>query len=315
MIRTVLGDIAPEDLGVTYSHEHLISSPPAWKAEEDPDLVIKDPQKALEELASFCNLGGQSLFEASAYDYGRDVRALKALSEQSGVKIIACAGFNKGMWFESMIHDWSVERIRDHIVKEVSAGIDGTDIRGGCIKFGTGYNHISETEENVIRGAARAHRITGAPLHGHTEAGTMGLEQLEILKEEGVQLEHVAITHLSRNPDPWYLRRIAESGCFLCFDGLSKVKYHPESVRISAIIRLCQLGYEKQILVGGDLARKSDLYAYTRGPGLRFILGKWIPRFREELLESGFAPSRADAVIHQLLVDNPKRYFDFTESY
>jgi predicted metal-dependent phosphotriesterase family hydrolase len=315
MIRTVTGDIPPGELGVTYSHEHLISSPPQWKAEEDPDLVITDVEKALQEVRDFQALGGQSLYEASAYDYGRNVGALHEISEQTGAHIIATAGFNKGLWFDPMISDWTKEKMESHIVREVTEGIEDTGVRGGCLKFGSGYNSISELEERVIRAGARAHRTTGAPLHGHTEAGTMGLEQLDILEDEGVDLSRVAITHVSRNPDPWYLRKMAERGAFLCFDGLSKVKYFPESVRIDAIIRLCWLGYQTQILIGGDLARKSDLHAYSRGPGLRFILESWIPRFREELSERAFSPSKAEHIVRALLVDNPRRYFDFVEPY
>jgi phosphotriesterase-related protein len=277
--------------------------------------VITDVEKALQEVRDFQALGGQSLYEASAYDYGRNVGALHEISEQTGAHIIATAGFNKGLWFDPMISDWTKEKMESHIVREVTEGIEDTGVRGGCIKFGSGYNSISELEERVIRAGARAHRTTGAPLHGHTEAGTMGLEQLDILEDEGVDLSRVAITHVSRNPDPWYLRKMAERGAFLCFDGLSKVKYFPESVRIDAIIRLCWLGYQTQILIGGDLARKSDLHAYSRGPGLRFILESWIPRFREELSERAFSPSKAEHIVRALLVDNPRRYFDFVEPY
>jgi predicted metal-dependent phosphotriesterase family hydrolase len=315
LVRTVTGDITPESLGITYSHEHLIASPPEWKAKQDPDLVIRDFDKAIEEVQMFKALGGQSLYEASAYDYGRDVRALHKIAQQTGIQIIATAGFNKGLWFDAMIADWSREELERHIVREVKEGIDGTTIRGGIVKFGSGYNHISELEELVIRAAAYAHRTTGAPLHGHTESGTMGLEQLEILREEGVDLSHVGITHVSRNLDPWYLRKMAQTGAFLCFDGLSKVKYGPESQRIEAIIRLCQLGYTDQILIGGDLARKGDLYAYTRGPGLKYILGTWIPRFREEMSEQGFLPEKIEQTIHAFLVDNPRRYFSFAQPY
>ena len=32
-IRTLTGDIKPEELGFTYSHEHIICIPPYWKEE------------------------------------------------------------------------------------------------------------------------------------------------------------------------------------------------------------------------------------------------------------------------------------------
>lgn len=315
VVRTVLGDVEASALGVTYAHEHLISSPPLWKARQDLDLVLDDVEKAIEEVRAFSALGGQSLFEATAADYGRDVQALRAISHETGVNIIACGGLNKGLWFHDLVCAWSDEQLLHRFVDETTTGVDGTDIRAGVLKFGTGYNSVSEDEERVIRAAARAHRATGVPLHGHTEAGTMALEQLEILHDEGVDLRRACITHLSRNPDPWYLRKVAETGAFLGFDGLSKVKYFPENVRIDAIVNLCSAGFSDQILLGGDLARRSDLAAYERGPGLSFVLGKWVPRLREELGERGWTDDHVEQTIQRLLVANPRRYFELTEPY
>ncbi|MCW2951168.1 MAG: aryldialkylphosphatase [Conexibacter sp.] len=315
MIRTVTGDIEPDQLGVTYSHEHLVATPPPWMAAKDPDLVILDLDAAIEEARMFRDAGGRSMFEASAWDYGRDPHALAAIAAATGVQIIATAGFNKGLWFEGRAGDWPIERYEELMVTEVVEGIDGSAVRGGVVKFGSGYNSISAAEERVIRAAARAHRRTGAPLHGHTEAGTMALEQIAILREEGVDLRRVAIAHLTRNVDPWYHRQVADTGVYLCFDQLSKVRYGPESGRIDALIALIEAGHVDQLLVGGDLARRSDLYAYERGPGLRYVLETWIPRLRAELRERGSDEDRVERIVQALLVENPRRYFDFTEPY
>lgn len=182
--------------------------------------------------------------------------------------VIGCAGFNKDEWFQERLKDWPAGRLEEQIVSDVTLGMDGTGIRGGVIKFGTGYNHISEVEERVIRAAARAHRRTGAVLHGHTELGTMALEQIDILRDEGVDLHRVGLVHLMRNPD-WYLhKQIAQTGAFLCCDGFSKIKYFPESVRIDVIIRLIEDGHQRQILIGGDLARprQGSIQASVTGP-------------------------------------------------
>lgn len=315
MIRTVSGDIPAEQLGVTYAHEHLIATPPPWMAAKDPDLVILDRDAALAEVGLFQAAGGVSLFEATAWDYGRDAAALRDIAQQTGLQIIACAGFNKGLWFEDRAGDWTIEQYEQLMVDEVEQGIGDTGVRGGVIKFGTGYNAISEAEERVARAAARAHRRTGAPLHSHTEAGTMALEQVAIMREEGVDVRRLAIAHLTRNVDPWYHRQVAATGVFLSFDQLSKVKYGPESDRIDATIALIEAGHLEQLLVGGDLARKSDLYAYERGPGLRFVLETWIPRLRSELTERGYHAARADEIVETLLVHNPRRYFSFGEPY
>lgn len=315
MIRTVTGDIEPAALGFTYSHEHLLGSPPPPTSENDPDLVILDIDNALTEAGIAKSVGVRSLYEASAWDYGRNPAGLRRVSEEVGIQIIACAGFNKGEWFEERLKDWSVERLEEQIVTDVTVGMNGTDVRGGVIKFGTGYNHISLVEERVTRAAARAHRRTGATLHSHTETGTMAPEQIEILLDEGVDLSRVGFVHLMRNPDWWLHKSIAETGAYLCCDGFSKIKYQPESTRTGLIIKLIEAGYQRQILIGGDLARRSDLSSYTGGPGLGYIAGKWLPRFRLELAECGYPPARVDEICADLFVNNPAGYFNMTEQY
>ncbi|MCT2582291.1 phosphotriesterase family protein [Actinophytocola gossypii] len=315
MIRTVTGDISAGELGFTYSHEHLIGSPPRWKVEQDPDLEILDEDKALAETLIAREVGVRSMYEASAWDYGRDPAALRRISERTGVRIIACAGFNKGEWFDDLIADWPVERLTEQIVADVTEGMNGTDVRGGVIKFGTGYNHISPVEERVIRAAARAHRSTGATLHGHTETGTMALEQIDILREEGVDLRRVGFVHLTRNPDPFLHRQIAAQGAYLCYDGFSKIKYLPESTRIDCLLAVVEAGHADRLLIGGDLARRTDLESYTGGPGLRYIAGRWLPRLREDLADRGYSGDRIEELVRQLFVTNPAAYFDMVEPY
>ncbi|HSZ38590.1 MAG TPA: hypothetical protein VK817_01385 [Trebonia sp.] len=315
MIRTVTGDIDRSALGFTYSHEHLIGSPPPPTSQRDPDLVILDIDNALAEAETAKSVGVRSLYEASAWDYARNPAALRRISREVGIQIIACAGFNKGEWFDERLKDWSVERLEEQITTDVMAGMEGTDVRGGVIKFGTGYNHISPVEERVIRAAARAHRRTGATLHGHTETGTMAPEQIEILRDEGVDLRRVGFVHLMRNPDLWLHKTIAETGAYLCCDGFSKIKYQAESVRIDLIVKLIEAGYQRQVLIGGDLARRSDLSSYTGGPGLGYIAGKWLPRFRLELAERGYPEARVEEICTDLFINNPADYFDMIAPY
>jgi len=315
LIRTVTGDIEPAQLGFTYCHEHLVASPPPPTSETDPDLVILDESKAIDEASIAREVGVRSLYEASAWDYGRDPAALQRISRAVGIQIIACAGFNKGLWFAERLAGRTIEDLEAQIVAEVTEGMDGTDIRGGVIKFGTGYNRISDIEERVIRAAARAHRRTGAVLHSHTEAGTMVLEQIDILRDEGVDLGRAGFVHLTRNPDPWLHRKVLQTGAYLCYDGFSKIKYYPDSLRTEMLIDLIDDGYLEQLLIGADLARRTDLASYTGGPGLGYVAGKWLPRFRDELTSRGRAPEHVDALCDALFVRNPARYFDIGEPY
>ena len=75
------------------------------------------------------------------------------------------------------------------------------------------------------------------------------------------------------------------------------------------VLALCQRGYQKQILIGGDFARKSMSAHYGKGGlGLKFILNDWRPRFLEEAREAGFD---GEALLHDFFVDNPARYLAF----
>lgn len=318
-VRTVNGDISPEQMGVTYSHEHIVCRPPYWKEKGEDDLLLDDPEKSKQDVKLFQQAGGQTIVDATAVDYGRDIAEVKRISEQTGVNIIATAGFNKGfLWsvqrpgtdetFAEWIARSSIQELTDFVVREVTEGMEGTSVRGGQVKFGTGYNTISPLEEKVLRAVARAHHETKAPVHSHTEAGTMALEQVAYLREEGVNLEYVSFGHMDRNPDTWLHLKIADTGAFLCFDGIGKIKYAPESTRIQCILELVKRGYEKQILISGDTARKSYYRNYGHGLGLGYILEQWVPRFKEEAEEAGFNGKR---LIEAFFVHNPARCFTF----
>ena len=57
-VRTVTGDIAPEALGVTYGHEHLLLQLPPALRDDDPDMCFDSLDAALRELGFFKAAGG-----------------------------------------------------------------------------------------------------------------------------------------------------------------------------------------------------------------------------------------------------------------
>src|SRR5699024_4274810 len=98
-IRTFDGDISPEELGTTYSHEHIVCRPPYWQARDANDLLLDDLEKSKLDVLDFKVLGGKSIVDATAVDYGRDVKAVKQISEETGIQIVGTAGFNKSfLW-------------------------------------------------------------------------------------------------------------------------------------------------------------------------------------------------------------------------
>jgi len=297
-----------------------------WIQRGDDDLILDDIEKTASDVTEYMVGGGKSLVDATAIDYGRDIEAVAEIARTTGLQIVATAGFNKGiLWparltkelrnqlgpfatYKEWIEQTSVDDLARHVIEEVEVGLEGTDYKAGQVKFGTGYNSISPLEEKTIRAVAAAHHQTKAPVHSHTEAGTMALEQIEFLKEEGVELGAVSFGHMDRNLDIYYYEKILDTGAFLSFDGIGKIKYAPESARIEAIIELCKRGHSAQILVSHDLARKSYYKNYNHGIGLAFINTKWIPRFVEQANEAGLDGA---GLIKAFFVDNPRGCFTF----
>lgn len=301
IIRTVRGDIPPDSLGVTYMHEHLIGY--SLKPEGDPDLRLDSEAAAAHELTFFRVAGGKALLEMSPADYNRNPLALRRLSEATGIHVICVTGFIKGASADPLVEDKSVTEIANDMIRDVCEGIDDTGICAGVIKAGSSLNKITPNEEKIFRAAALAHRETGAMISTHTEAGTMALEQVELLRSEGVSPERIVIGHTDRKLDWDYHIAIAKTGVTLGYDQISKEKYFPDSQRIDFIVRMTQAGYGKQIILSGDLARRSDLTGYGGGPGYTFILWRILPWLRKDGLTNDD--------IRTLMVETPKRLLAF----
>src|SRR3954463_12145701 len=92
-VRTVLGDIDARDLGVCYSHEHVIIDP-SFTTHLFPDFQIDSVDKACEELKEFHHAGGHAMIDCMPCDSGRNVLKLAEVSRRSGVHIVCPTGIH-----------------------------------------------------------------------------------------------------------------------------------------------------------------------------------------------------------------------------
>lgn len=298
---TVRGEVSGDELGVVDYHEHLCFDAPEWLLREDPDFRLNDEEKSAQELRQWAKAGGKTIVEMSAIDFGRNVRKVQRIAELvPEVHIIVITGFNKPYYCDRWVWETSEDELVKRCVREVTVGIDGTGIKAGIVKGGTGYNTFTDRDKKLLRIAAKVHLETGVPIITHTEAGTMGLEQVEYLASLGVAPNRICLSHLDRNPDFWLHKRIAETGAYLGYDCPGKIKYGPDELRINVLKRLMDAGFGKKILLGNDLGRKSYWRSYGGGPGLDFVLTKFIPRLRDEGI--------SQQAINDLLIHNPRRF-------
>jgi 5-phospho-D-xylono-1,4-lactonase len=322
IVRTVLGDVAPEDLGLTLGHEHLIAYLPADVA--DADLRLDDEAAAVRELGSLRAAGGGALVEMTTVDYGRDVEALRRVSQRSGVHVVAATGFNKGRFADPIVarHDddaivaWMVAEVRHGALPYaapedvVLAGpaADASDghapVRAGLIKAATGATGAGPQERRVLAAAIAAHHATGAPIGTHTERTVWALEQAQAFVDGGVPPRQVLIGHCDFRPELAYLLEVASTGVNLGLDQFSKSKYLPDEERVRLVAGLAAAGHLRQVILSGDLARKSYWPAYGHdAPGFAHIPTTVIAMLRAE----GFGEADVDV----LLRENPRRWLGF----
>ncbi|MAU11612.1 MAG: phosphotriesterase-related protein [Anaerolineaceae bacterium] len=298
-IRTVTGDIAPENLGICYPHEHLIGQPPPPFDSKDPDLVLNDETAAIISAQALKLAGGKSLLEMTPIDYSRNPAALRRISKASGLHIIAITGYLKDKFCRPHVEHQSVEQLAHRFITEIKHGMDDTDIRAGAIKAASSLNEITPAEHKVFKAAAQAQLATGALISTHTEAGTMGLEQIALLTGLGVAADRILIGHMDRNLDADYHRAVADTGVYMGFDQIGKPKYASEEARIAMIQMLIERGHQQQIMLSMDTARKSGFPAYGGQPGFPYLLKQFVPLLRSTGMTTD--------TINVMLIENPRR--------
>jgi predicted metal-dependent phosphotriesterase family hydrolase len=303
-VTTVTGPIEPAQLGITYAHEHLLGGPPDWSSDkQDHDLTILSVESAMKELEIFKLAGGQAIVEMSPSDYNRRPEQLRDLSLQTGVHIIMTTGLHKEAYSHPLTSSATIDDLAADFIKDVVDGVKETRVRAGVVKAATSLNTITPGEEKVLRAAALTHLATGVPISTHTQNGTMGLEQLAILKSQGVHLSRVAIGHVDRKLEYDYHKAMLDAGAYLIYDQISKEKYVHDSDRVAQLIRLVAEGYGDRIMLSGDLGRASYWTSNGGGPGLTYILWRFVPW----LISEGMSRE----AVHAMLVSNPAKFFAF----
>ncbi len=290
IVRTVLGDIDPAELGPCDAHEHLFLDTPAQPGEE-----FLDVDKAIEEAATLVVAGGRSLVDWTPIGLGRDLDGLEAVSRATGLHVVGATGLHRDAHYtaDDPLRSTAVDELVARFVEELRG-------RCGIVKVGASYHHLTPFELTAFEAAAAAHAGTGAPVCVHTQHGTMGLAIVERLAGLGVPPRSVILAHVDRNPDPGEHAETAATGATLQLDGPGRAKYWPDSTILRLIADLADAGHDDRLLIGGDTGRRNMLRAYGGGPGLDYVFARFKPRLEREL-----GPELAE----RIFVANPARAF------
>ena len=315
MISTVTGKIEKTELGQTLMHEHIICSSSSMKKAykdnwyNERDIVEMASQK-LREAKERHNI--QTIVDGTPINLGRDISVLKKVSIKSGVNILASTGFyyTEEPFMEAM----STESFFELLLYEWENGIEGSGIQPAMLKCATSINGITETNEKILRATGLAAVVTKLPIFVHSiTKEEIGLRQLEILLDCGVDPQKVIMGHLGDSDDIKYIEKILNYGCYIGLDRFGVGKNIIS--RIECLLMLYKRGWTPKIILSHDYSVFIDYGFDIRNRKKSIVDGKQVnygflhENIWEELRKSGFAQKD----FHTIFVETPKKILDMEE--
>jgi phosphotriesterase-related protein len=301
---TVAGPIPPERIGFTLPHEHTGIF--LWHVDSRFDYweLTPDEDALADELRDFRRRGGSTLVDLTLPGIGRDPERLRRLAGRTGVQIVMGCGWYREPYYPAaaQVDRRSVDSLADELIAEFRDGVGGTGVRPGIIgEVGANKPWVSAQEERVHRAAARASRATGMAITTHGVRSAVGLAQLGIFEEEGVDPARVVIGHADSYPVLDHYLAVLERGANLEFDFLGH-RFDTEEAEeprlVELIVELLERGWASQLLLSQDVCHNAQLKV-NGGYGLTYLQQHFLPTLRTAAVGEG--------EIRQMTIDNPRR--------
>lgn len=342
-VQTVLGPISPDDLGVTFMHEHgpvidwsaLYDQPMAPVEGKFREQVVERSVKGLEEfhkqLGPWAKNG--AIVEVTPIRVGRYPDLIVEMAKKSPIHVVGCTGF----WGEALapMHPWAIsvlvekdgiDKVAKLYVKEITEGMEDpsgppgaafTTVKAGIIKIATS-KYLTAFERRANTAAGLASIQTGCPITLHTTNGG-GLELAQLLLSLKVSPKKIIVGHQGYMDDrenvkaPAYHRKLLEMGLWVQFDRIGSDNY-PVANRAEFLKPLVDAGFEDQLLLSHDMVpyfyktfwekdKRESDWLLVSEHPWALILGELVPKLREAGI--------SDRTIAKMLVENPKKVLAF----
>jgi phosphotriesterase-related protein len=318
-INSVLGPLDTSKLGFTLMHEHLLLCPTGG-FRDFPEVIDPNPMKTLlDALKKIKESGVDTIVDATTPDLGRDVNLLAEASKKSGINIIACSGW----WvdFPRFYQEISVKQLAELFTKECAVGISGTNIKAGILKSASDKEGVTKYGEMVLRAIARAHLKTGVPIMLHSySGGRVGLQQLAVLQDEGVNCKHIKMDHSNDTSDIDYIKLLYSKGCFIGVDHPGYLGEDPEhsgfkvtpAMRMEILRDLIKAGCGDRICPSQDwtiIRVQGDNLGITAKDRVKFNPEGFL-HVKKVVLPWLKQQGIAESIINGLCTDNPRRFFE-----
>ena len=186
ILYLVTGDILPEKLGITLTHEHLslqlekfYINPPVqlekhfndginnkihlknigyirqypYSSKYNMELGYDEEQALIDDVMDFKAFGGDTIVENTNYGIERDLKFIFDVAKRTGVNVIAGTGHHIEAAQNSQTLNMSVEQLVDLYTKEIEEGIEviaGTTVKCGFIgEVGSVYPMTSFEKKTI----------------------------------------------------------------------------------------------------------------------------------------------------------------------
>jgi phosphotriesterase-related protein len=255
----------------------------------------------------------RTIVDPTAMFGGRDVRFMKRVADQTGVRIVPCTGIYSYDYLPHYFENRDADAIADHFISDIEVGIQGTDMKAAFLKCAADAAGVTENVEKIHRAVARASVKTGAPIMAHSmPAVATGPRQVEIFQEEGVDLARVQIAHCGDTDDLDYIEGLIGKGVYVGLDRYGLEMFLPMDRRNATTAELLRRGHAERLMISQDYCATIDWYppeaveaieasGAVRNWSMTLVFDEVVPALREqEVLD--------DATFNTIFFENPRRW-------
>lgn len=243
MIETVLGAVAPGDLGIVSTNEHVLTDSRlllrptreggslegpiraeilgdlrwSWLSLAD-NLALDDEDAAVAELSAAGEAGLGTIVEATSWGMGPSHAGLADISRRSGVRIVAAYGTYID---KTLPDDWRIrteDEVEHAFTTALTEGIPGAGFRAGVLGLMGTSAEITPGELRSLRAAARAAAAAGAAVSVRLDgAARRGPEVAAILTGAGLPASRILFCNMDKVLDEAYVRDVSDTGAVVEF--------------------------------------------------------------------------------------------------
>ena len=205
--------------------------------------------------------GVRTIVDPTAMFGGRDVRFMKRVADETGVRIVACTGIYSYDYLPHYFENRDIDTMADHFVEDIERGLPGHRHQGGVPEVRRRRGGVTENVEKIHRACARASLQTGASIMAHSmPAVATGPRQVEIFEEEGVDLARVQIAHCGDTDDVDYIEGLIDSGVYVGLDRYGLEMYLPIEQRNATAAELLRRGHAERLMISQDFCATIDWF-------------------------------------------------------